>query len=265
MPVVTIDGTALCYERHGRGPVVMLVHGLGGPAMWERLTPILAERVEVIVPHLPGFGESPAPPAPLDAGGHARLLGRLLDTLGAGGVTVAGLSYGGEIAASLAAARPGLVGDLVLISPTGVKRYPAFLRAPTVRSVLRPLLRLVLPRRLVADALSRRSFHEIASRPADLLDRYLRQLAAPGNLDCLVAAVEDIWTGGGRLPGLMRNLRVPVRIAWGGNDRTNPPKRAALLVSAAGDPPTAYLAACGHSVALEKPYELAGFIFPEKV
>ncbi len=260
MPVLTIDGTALRYERHGRGPTVMLVHGLGGPAMWERVTPILAESREVIVPHLPGFGESPAPRSPLDADGHARLLGLLLDTLGVEGVTIAGLSYGGEIAASLASARPERVGALVLISPTGVKSYPALLRAAPVRGILRPVLRLLLPRRRVADALSRRSFHEIASRPADLLDRYLRQLAGSGNLDCLIAAIEDIWRGGGRLPGRMRNLTVPVRIAWGANDRTNPPDRAALLTLSAGGPPPEYLGDCGHSVALEKPRDLSRII-----
>jgi pimeloyl-ACP methyl ester carboxylesterase len=264
MENIVVDGTDLAVERRGAGPPLLLIHGLGGPAMWERIVPVLAGSAGVIVPHLPGFGESAAPRVPHTAEGHARLLAILLDALDLRAVTVAGISYGGEIAALLAAARPGRVASLVLISPTGVKRYPALLRAPPVRSILRPLLRLMLPRRRVADALSRRSFHQIASRPADLLDRYLQGLARPGNIDCLVSAIEDIWTGGGRLPGFIGKLTVPVRIAWGANDRTNPPERAGLLTRGAGVHPIAYLEGCGHSVALEKPSELAGFILTGK-
>ncbi len=86
----TVDGIGIHVDRFGSGTPVMLIHGLGGPAMWDRIVEIICDEREVIVPHLPGFGESPAPGGPLDAAGHARLLARFLDDADLTGVTPGG-------------------------------------------------------------------------------------------------------------------------------------------------------------------------------
>jgi len=260
---VTLDGTELSLERTGRGPPILLVHGLGGPAMWERVVPLLGDRCETIVPHLPGFGESPPPGRPFRAEDHAQLLARLLDEVDLRGVTVAGTSYGGEIAALLAVSRPDRIEALVLICPTGTRRHAVLLRAPMLRKALRRLLRNMLPNRRIAEALSRSSFHDVSSRPPGLVDRYLEHLGRPGNLECLVWAVTDIWSRGDRLPGIIRGLAFPVRVVWGGNDRTIPPNRAASLERAGDHVRTIILEGCAHSVALEKPDELSRIILPK--
>src|SRR5206468_3572485 len=59
-----LDGLALHYVGAGRGPAVVLLHGLGGFAeSWRRTVEALAPRHTVIALDLPGFGQSAKPSA----------------------------------------------------------------------------------------------------------------------------------------------------------------------------------------------------------
>src|SRR2546426_11639932 len=59
-----VDGLRLHYVVEGRGPVVILVHGLGGFAeTWRHNAGALASRATVYSIDLPGFGDSAKPPA----------------------------------------------------------------------------------------------------------------------------------------------------------------------------------------------------------
>lgn len=257
---LTIDGVSIALERTGTGPPLLLVHGLGGPAMNERLAPILSARFDLLLPHLPGFGESPPASNRPGAADHAALLSRLLDTLGIGRAAIAGISYGGEIAARLAASRPGLASVLVLVSPTGAKPVPAPLRSALLRTALLPVLRRALTRRRVAEWLSRRSFHDPAARPAGLVERHLEHLRLPGRLDALLNAIDDIWSGRGELPGIVAGVGCPLTLAWGEADRTVSLSTAGPLFDARPDAELVVVPGAGHSVSLERPSELAAAI-----
>ena len=51
--------TPIYYEIHGKGPVIVLLHGfLESLTMWERLIPILSTNKTVVAIDLPGFGKS---------------------------------------------------------------------------------------------------------------------------------------------------------------------------------------------------------------
>ena len=59
-----VDGLALNYLVEGRGPAVVLVHGLGGFAeSWRHNIASLAARATVYAVDLPGFGRSGKPRA----------------------------------------------------------------------------------------------------------------------------------------------------------------------------------------------------------
>ena len=260
MGTVVIDGMSVAVGRRGAGPPLLLVHGLGGPAMWERVVPILAERFDVILPHLPGFGESHGPPRPLKARDHAAILLRAFESLGVGRATLAGISYGGEIAAAVAASRPDLVASLVLVCPTGTRRYPGALRSPGVRSAIRPFLRRGLSNPRIAERLSRRSFHDLRVRPADLVARHLGHLRLPDAMGALLAAIDDIWSGDGGLARVVGGLAMPLTLVWGAEDRTVPLARAGPLIAARPDATMVVIPGSGHSVPLERPSELADAI-----
>lgn len=115
----TIVGVSLHVHRYGPSQPVQLlaVHGLTGHGRrWQTLADTYLPEFAVAAPDLIGHGRSTwAAPWTLDANTEA--LAALLDADGGGPVVVAGHSFGGAVALSLAAARPDLVSGLVLLDP----------------------------------------------------------------------------------------------------------------------------------------------------
>src|SRR6266705_2249411 len=102
-----LDGLALHYVSAGRGPAVVLLHGLGGFAeSWRRTVEALAPRYTVIAVDLPGFGRSAKPRARYSLGFFANALGGFLDGLGLGSVSLVGHSLGGAVAVAFSLTRP---------------------------------------------------------------------------------------------------------------------------------------------------------------
>lgn len=108
-----VNGVDMAYSEVGRGaPVVLLHAGIADRAMWEDVTPMLAERFRVIACDLRGFGETPLPDGPFV---YAADVAALLDELEIERAHVVGVSMGGHVALDLALARPGFVDRLVLV------------------------------------------------------------------------------------------------------------------------------------------------------
>lgn len=103
-------------DSGGEGPPYVLVHGLGGNhTNWIEVFDSLADRGRAIALDLPGYGYSP-PVERHDLDVFASILIELLQTLDEPAVLV-GNSMGGLLAEMVAATRPGLVADLILIAP----------------------------------------------------------------------------------------------------------------------------------------------------
>lgn len=105
----------------GTGPAVLLLHGWG--ASKELMAPI-AQRLNgyrVIVPDLPGFGETGAPSAAWGVDQYAAWVIALLERLGVDRVHIVGHSNGGRVAIAIAAGSPELVGRLVLTDSAGIR------------------------------------------------------------------------------------------------------------------------------------------------
>jgi pimeloyl-ACP methyl ester carboxylesterase len=110
------------YEDYGSGPIALLIHGSpGNGKAWTRVGERLSKRYRVIAPDLPGYGETtPLPPdAEPDTADSAALLEALMSTLGPPAV-VAGHSYGGVVALTLALRGRVAIGSLALFEPVAV-------------------------------------------------------------------------------------------------------------------------------------------------
>ena len=93
----------LAYWLEGSGVPLLLIHGYPfDKRLWQPLLPHLRENCRLIVPDLPGFGESPLPDKPLTLDDMADALAELLDELGFEKALVAGHSMGGYIAFAFA-------------------------------------------------------------------------------------------------------------------------------------------------------------------
>mgnify|MGYP001770903147 CR=1 FL=1 len=71
---ITVDGLRLHLYAAGRGPALVLLHGLADEAdSWRQVIPVLAQTHRVIAPDLPGFGRSDRPMSTGIAGPLGRL------------------------------------------------------------------------------------------------------------------------------------------------------------------------------------------------
>ena len=111
-----VDGLSLHYLVDGRGPAVVLVHGLGGFARsWRHNSAPLAARATVYAIDLPGFGRSAKPRAAYDLAYFARALHAFLDALGIARASLVGHSLGGGVAVTYALTHPSRVERLALL------------------------------------------------------------------------------------------------------------------------------------------------------
>lgn len=116
---------------HAWGPLqaepVVLLHGGSGSwtHWWRNITPLVAAGRRVLVPDLPGCGDSARPDGAQDAQDLVAPLAQgLLDLVGPRGVDLVGFSFGGLTAGLWAAAEPAQVRRLVLVGAPGLGLPP---------------------------------------------------------------------------------------------------------------------------------------------
>jgi 3-oxoadipate enol-lactonase len=106
----------IAYRRAGRGPCVLLIHGVGGDSRnWDAIAGRLRARFDVIAMDLRGHGRSDLITGPLDAHDLARDALQVLDEANVGTCAVVGFSLGGAVAQALALDHPERVDRLALI------------------------------------------------------------------------------------------------------------------------------------------------------
>jgi pimeloyl-ACP methyl ester carboxylesterase len=238
MPTITLPQGAIHYTDAGRGPAVVLVHGLFVDArLWDAVVPTLARRHRVVVIELPlGAHRTPmAPDADLSPPGLAALLDAAVTDLGLVEVTLVGNDTGGAICQITAARGPAWLSRLVL---TNCDAYDNFL--PPLFRPLQLLARVPGGIALLAQAVRTR-----AARGLPVTYGWLSHRRAP-------EAVEADWvlrvrTDPGVRRDVVRVLRgihprhtlaaiaalrtrdLPVLLAWGQDDRFFTPEFARRL------------------------------------
>jgi pimeloyl-ACP methyl ester carboxylesterase len=116
----TDSGATIEWRIAGSGKPLVLVHGgHGNWSHWIRNIDYLAATRTVFLPDLPGYGDSDGPPR---GGSFADLIDATLESLDgligpATSIDLAGFSFGGLVAATLACRRP--VGQIMLVGSAG--------------------------------------------------------------------------------------------------------------------------------------------------
>jgi pimeloyl-ACP methyl ester carboxylesterase len=137
-----VPGARIHYTDRGRGPVIVLIHGLGGQLrnFAPPLVEYLARTHRVVALDRPGSGYSTVTGPYPDLNGQAAMVASLIEQLELGPVVLVGHSLGGALSLALVEARPDLVTSLALIAPLTQQRReaPSAFRILTIRS---PFLR----------------------------------------------------------------------------------------------------------------------------
>src|SRR2546422_7765967 len=113
---VTLHGHRVGLHLAGRGPVLVLVHGMtSSSATWKRTGALLAERFTIIAPDLLGHGRTVTGGGDYSLGAQATLLRDVVVALGHDRATLIGHSFGGGVAMQFAYQYPERCERLVLL------------------------------------------------------------------------------------------------------------------------------------------------------
>jgi pimeloyl-ACP methyl ester carboxylesterase len=130
---VEVEGVKLHYMTAGHGAALILLHGYAETSlMWKPIIPLLAERFTVIVPDLPGIGDSAIPVDGLDMKTAAIRIHALARSLGIQKAAVVGHDIGLMVAYAYAAQFPAEVEKLVVMDAflPGVGEWEAIYNNP---------------------------------------------------------------------------------------------------------------------------------------
>lgn len=247
------EGRRVCWRGFGAGRPVVLLHGGHGSWLhWVRNIEALAAHHAVWVPDLPGYGDSDDP---VPGGGLPSLVNPTMATLnqlvGADTpIDLVGFSFGGLVAAHLAAQRP-LVGRLALLGPAGHQGR----RRP--RGELRSWK--VAAQSADAAALDEVMRHNLAMHllhtAASDIDPLAVQIHTQSCLHTRFRS-KEISQGGGLIQALAQR-RGPSLLAWGEHDVTaEPDVIARALADEVPDCQTHLIEAAGHWVQYERADEI---------
>jgi len=113
----------MTWHVYGEGRSLMLVHGgYGGWAHWIRNIPVLAKHFRLLLPDLPGHGDSAMPPEPISGHGIGAVVAQGLDLLLPAGAPcdIAGFSFGGIISGCVAEQMGDRIDNLVICGSNGL-------------------------------------------------------------------------------------------------------------------------------------------------
>jgi len=117
---------ALACHTEGQGsPLVLLHGGMGSWTHWVRNIPVLRTHHTVHALDAPGCGDSPTVPEDLDPYAYIELVRAAVRKIaGEDRIGLVGFSFGGVVAAMLAASMPDTVERLALLAPGGFGVVP---------------------------------------------------------------------------------------------------------------------------------------------
>jgi pimeloyl-ACP methyl ester carboxylesterase len=235
---VEVAGHRVHYLAEGAagGPVVVLVHGLGGNAEeWHNLTSYLVKAgYRVYLPDLIGFGRSEKPvDFSYSVHDQSEMVVGFLDALGLKQVDLGGSSMGGWIAQLVAARHPERVRRLMLFDAVGIYEKPAWntrLFTPATPADLDQLMALLMPHPKKIPGFIARDILRFSNERVWIIQR----------------AVATMLTGQDATDNLLPQLRMPVLLVWGAEDRIAPLSQGERIHRLVPQSELDVFAGCGH-------------------
>ena len=239
------------------GPTVVLLHGLGETmGCWERMVPLLSERLRVVLVDLPGFGGSAGGGRGVGIPAYAAAVEEAVRSAGVESAVVAGHSLGGAVAVALAERAPSPVERLVLVNspPTYDSRLTA--RRGPERALRRPVIGRLLWR-LASEDRMRAGLGTAFAPGFAVPDKFVADMRAT-SWDAFVGATTmlDEYLAERDLGERVAALSVPVTVVFGEQDARVDP--ASLRVFEGVD--VVRIPEAGHTPIWETPERVAAAI-----
>jgi pimeloyl-ACP methyl ester carboxylesterase len=246
---MVVRGMDLEVVRRGAGRPVLLLHGMQTFDPHAPFLAHLAERAEIIAPSHPGFGQSPRPDGFETVYDLTRLYLDVLEALSYDKVTLVGFSFGGWLAAEIAATCCHRIDRLVLVDALGIKLgdretadiFDVFNTSPV--------------------EVQRRSWHDTARWTPDydaMTDAEL--LVRARNWDALSLYGWHPYMYNPRLAHWLRRIDVPTRVLWGAGDGIVTPDYGRAYAALIPGARFTLIEQAGHHPEIEQPDVFAGHV-----
>jgi len=240
---ITIDNLNINFQVYGSGLPIVVLHGWGDSSdNWYPFAQALANKYQVFLVDLPGFGGSDAPPIPWGVEDYSKLVNRFIEALEIYRPVLLGHSHGGRIVSTIAS-NNNHCRAIVLVSSGGVDMPSLIVKLKilwfkTIKVLVRPL----------------------GKRGEEIIEAYQKKLGSrdyqeAGSLRATMVKVVNY-----KLFKILPKINLPTLIVWGNNDKTLSFEQAKIFEKLI---PNSYIKIIwdgGHHLHLDAPEELAEIV-----
>jgi pimeloyl-ACP methyl ester carboxylesterase len=212
----------LSFLRDGEGEPLLLLHGIPGSAFaWEASGRQLADRYQVIIPDLLGFGRSDPPRGDYYMGAQAVAIRELLVDLGLKSLYLGGHDFGAPVALTLMRLFPELEVTGLVLSATNVftdTHVPLPFRTARI-----PYLSTVFYKAMVGSRLGMRMMYLVATKDKSEVswERFSQHLT-PVSIDLtrriFQRSLANLRANCRAIENMLPIIMCPTLVLWGAND-----------------------------------------------
>jgi len=240
---INIKGLSIFYKVFGEGKPLLILHGWGSKNdKWQTTAKLLTGKgFQVIVPDLPGFGQSDDPDKIWDFDDYSNFTNDFINGLDLRKLSLLGHSFGGSIAIKYATEHPKKISKLYLVGAAAIrekslkkkmiyviaKTFGFFSFIPFLKRIFYKIIKTDYPH---TQGIMRKTYLKVIKK--DLSD-------------------------------LLNNINVPTIIIWGEEDPVTPLKHAYLINSKIKNSKLEIIPKMGHNLHSECPGMLANEVSKE--
>jgi len=245
---VIIDNLEIHYKTAGSGPAILILHGWGASSSsWVRfLNSAITQEYKIIVPDLPGFGESTMPLQPWELNDYVDWVNSFCKKENLSQVLLLGHSFGGRVAIKFAAKYPERLQGLILSDAAGISREKIFRIGFLLLSKFGKLLTALPILNRFQGYFRKFLYFFLGQRDYFLAEGTMKETFKKIITEKLTAYLEEI--------------KVSTLVVWGEEDGVTPLKDAFLINRKIKNSKLVVLSGVGHSPNLEVPQKLSEVI-----
>ncbi|MDP4145907.1 MAG: alpha/beta hydrolase [Bacillota bacterium] len=206
----------------GQGTPIVLIHGMGGPRVWEPIVEVLAKEYKVIIPTFPGYlgGEGVIE---YNDKLYVEFLEQVRLQLGIEKWNVVGLSMGGRTAINYVLDYNKYVSSMVVIDSIGIGYMFPFVRIPILKTVFPKILYKILSNPKNFKYLGSNDFVDIECESFKNSTKWFEEMMCDNNIRLNFSRIlSQVSLPKHEWKHKLKSVDIPTMILWGKDDKTAP-------------------------------------------